>query len=215
LAAGRHDISVPSRKEKSSSLPIQAGGSSAGMKARSITPLPPRNLSIETAAFRPARMASKFAGVTIVSDERNDIIVRGNSPIGMLWRLDGVDIPNPNHFAVAGSSGGAISMINNNLLDNSDFFTSAFPAEYGNALSAVFDLHLRNGNNEKHEYFAQVGVNGFEIGAEGPFTKFKKSSYLFSYRYSTLAVLNKLGISIIDAVPVFQDVSFKFNFSKL
>jgi len=160
----------------------------------------------------PSRMASKFAGVTIVSDERNDIIVRGNSPIGMLWRLDGVDIPNPNHFAVAGSSGGAISMINNNLLDNSDFFTSAFPAEYGNALSAVFDLHLRNGNNEKHEYFAQVGVNGFEIGAEGPFTKFKKSSYLFSYRYSTLAVLNKLGISIIDAVPVFQDVSFKFNF---
>jgi len=160
----------------------------------------------------PSRMASKYAGVTISSDERNDIIVRGNSPIGMLWRLDGIDIPNPNHFSVAGSSGGAISMINNNLLDNSDFFTGAFPAEYGNAISAVFDLHLRNGNNEKHEYVAQLGVNGFEIGAEGPFSKFKKSSYLINYRYSTLAVLSKLGISIIDAVPIFQDLSFKFNF---
>jgi hypothetical protein len=82
----------------------------------------------------PARMASNFAGVTIVSDKRNDIIVRGNSPIGVLWRMDGLQIPNPNHFAVAGSSGGAISMINNNLLDNSDFSTGAFSAEYGNAL---------------------------------------------------------------------------------
>ena len=160
----------------------------------------------------PSRMASKFAGVTISSDERNDIVVRGNSPIGLLWRLDGVDIPNPNHFSSAGSSGGAISMINNNLLDNSDFFTGAFPAEYGNATSAVFDLHMRKGNNEKHEYFAQVGVNGFEIGAEGPFTKTKKSSYLFSYRYSTLALLDKIGISIIDAIPNFQDLSFKLNF---
>ncbi len=160
----------------------------------------------------PSRMASRFAGVTISTDERNDIVVRGNSPSGMLWRLDGVDIPNPNHFSVAGSSGGAISMINNNLLDNSDFFTGAFPAEYGNAVSAVFDLHMRKGNNEKHEYFAQFGVNGFELGAEGPFSKQKKSSYLFSYRYSTLAVLDKLGVSIIDAVPVFQDLSFKLNF---
>lgn len=160
----------------------------------------------------PSRMASKFAGVTISTDERNDIVVRGNSPIGLLWRIDGVDIPNPNHFSVAGSSGGAISMINNNLLTNSDFFTGAFPAEYGNAISAVFDLHMRKGNTENHEYFAQAGVNGFELGAEGPFSKAKRSSYLFSYRYSTLAVLDKLGISIIDAIPNFQDLSFKLYF---
>lgn len=160
----------------------------------------------------PSRMASNFAGVSIVSDKRNDIVVRGNSPIGVLWRVDGIAIPNPNHFAVAGSSGGAISMINSHLLENSDFATGAFTAEYGNASSAVFDLKLRNGNNEKHEYIAQVGVNGFEAGAEGPFNKKKTSSYLFDYRYSTVAVLDKLGISIVDATPVFQDLSLKLNF---
>ncbi|NVO04038.1 MAG: TonB-dependent receptor [Bacteroidetes bacterium] len=160
----------------------------------------------------PSRMASNYAGVTIVSDKRNDIIVRGNSPIGVLWRLDGISIPNPNHFSIAGSSGGAISMINSNLLDNSDFLTGAFAAEYGNAISAVFDLKMRNGNNEKREYIAQLGVNGFELGAEGPFIKGKPASYLINYRYSTLGVLDLMGISIIDAVPQFQDISFKLNF---
>jgi len=160
----------------------------------------------------PSRMAANFAGVSIVSDKRNDIIVRGNSPMNVQWKLDGVEIPNPNHFAVAGSSGGAISMINNNLLDNSDFHTGAFAAEYSNALSAVFDLKLRNGNNEKKEYVFQAGVNGFEAGAEGPFIKGKKASYLINYRYSTLTLLDKLGISIIDAIPNFQDLSYKLNF---
>jgi hypothetical protein len=160
----------------------------------------------------PSRMASNFAGVTIVSDKRNDIIVRGNSPIGMLWRMDGMQISNPNHFAVAGSSGGAISMINNNLLDNSDFSTGAFSAEYGNALSAVFDLKMRNGNNEKYEFLFQLGMQGVEAGIEGPFKKGKKSSFLINYRYSTVALLNLIGIKIVDAVPVFQDLSFKLNF---
>lgn len=160
----------------------------------------------------PARMASNFAGVTIVSDKRNDIIVRGNSPVGVLWRMDGVQIPNPNHFAVAGSSGGAISMINNNLLDNSDFSTGAFSPEYGDATSAVFDLKMRNGNNEKREYLFQLGMQGVEVGTEGPFVKGGKSSYLFSYRYSTLTLLNLIGIRIVDAIPNFQDLSFKLNF---
>jgi hypothetical protein len=160
----------------------------------------------------PSRMASNFAGVTIVSDKRNDIIVRGNSPIGMLWRMDGMQIPNPNHFAIAGSSGGAISMINNNLLDNSDFSTGAFSAEYGNALSAVFDLKMRNGNNEKYEFLFQLGMQGVEAGIEGPFIKGKKSSFLINYRYSTLTLLNLIGIKIVDAVPNFQDLSFKMNF---
>lgn len=160
----------------------------------------------------PSRMAANFAGVSVVSDKRNDIIVRGNSPMGVLWKLDGVDIPNPNHFAVAGSSGGAISMINNNLLDNSDFHSGAFAPEYGNALAAVFDLRLRNGNNEKREYLFQAGVNGFEGGAEGPFMKGRKASYLISYRYSTLTLLDMAGISIIEAIPNFQDLSLKLNF---
>jgi len=159
-----------------------------------------------------SRMASNFAGVSVASDERNDIVVRGNSPMGILWRIDGVEMPNPNHFADVGSSGGGISMINNNLLDNSDFLSGAFAPEYGNATSAVFDLKMRNGNNEKREYLAQIGARGVQAGVEGPFVKGKQASYLAYYNYSTVALLSLMGIKIIDAVPNFQDLSFKFHF---
>jgi len=162
--------------------------------------------------YDPARMASNFAGVMTVGDQRNDIIIRGNSPLGLLWRFEGIDIPNPNHFGTLGTTGGPISILNNNLLSNSDFFTSAFPAEYGNALSGVFDLNMRNGNNQNHEFVAQVGMNGFELGAEGPFSKKHKSSYLINYRYSTLKVFDALGISFgVSGVPQYQDLSFKVN----
>ena len=104
--------------------------------------------------------------------------------MGLLWRMEGVEIPSPNHFGSMGSTGGPISMLNNNVLTNSDFYTGAFPAEYGNALAGAFDLKLRNGNNEKHEFLGQVGFNGFEVGAEGPFSKNSRASYLFNFRYS-------------------------------
>ncbi|MBT3208710.1 MAG: TonB-dependent receptor [Bacteroidetes bacterium] len=161
----------------------------------------------------PSRMAANYAGVMSINDSRNDIIIRGNSPTGLLWRLDGVEIPNPNHFGAAGTTGGPVSMLNNNLLTNSDFFTSAFPAEFGNALSGVFDLKMRTGNNEKAEYVGQVGFNGFEFGAEGPFSKKSNSSYLINYRYSTLEVFNKLGIDmgVGVAIPQYQDLSFKID----
>jgi len=160
----------------------------------------------------PARMAANYAGVMAVGDQRNDIIIRGNSPLGLLWQLEDINIPNPNHFGTLGTTGGPISILNNNLLDNSDFFTSAFPAEYGNALSGVFDLKMRNGNNQKREYVVQAGMNGFELGAEGPFSKNSKASYLLNYRYSTLAIFDALGISFgVSGVPQYQDVSFKIN----
>lgn len=161
----------------------------------------------------PARMASNFAGVQGADDSRNDIIIRGNSPQGVLWRMEGINIPNPNHFNIPGTAGGPVSMINNQTLANSDFFSSAFPAEYGNSISGVFDLKLRNGNNEKHEHSAQFGFLGTEIFSEGPLSQSKTASYLFSYRYSTLALFNKLGIDIgTSAVPKYQDIAFKFNF---
>ena len=161
----------------------------------------------------PARMAANFAGISGSDDSRNDIVVRGNSPLGVLWRVEGIDIPNPNHFAVSGTSGGPQSMLNNKLMANSDFFTGAFPAEYGNSIAGVFDLKLRNGNNEKHEFSGQFGFLGTEILAEGPISKKNGSSYLASYRYSTLALFGGLGVSIgTSAVPVYQDLSFKLNF---
>ena len=119
----------------------------------------------------PARMASNFAGVMGADDSRNDIIIRGNSPQGVLWRLEDVDIPNPNHFAIPGTSGGPVSMLNNKTLGNSDFFTGAFPAEYGNSTAGVFDLKLRNGNKDRYEFTGQLGFLGTELAAEGPISK--------------------------------------------
>jgi len=160
----------------------------------------------------PARMASNFAGVQGADDSRNDIIVRGNSPLGVVWRVEGVDIPNPSHFAISGSTGGPVSILNNKILGNSDFFMSAFPAEYGNSTSGIFDLKLRNGNNNTHEFTGQFGFLGTEFLAEGPLSKNKKSSYLVMGRYSTLSIFQKLGIKIgTDAVPVYGDGAFKFN----
>ncbi|HPE57859.1 MAG TPA: TonB-dependent receptor [Bacteroidales bacterium] len=160
-----------------------------------------------------SRMASNYAGVRGTDDSRNDIIIRGNSPSGLLWRLEGVDIPNPNHYGSTESTGGPVSILNNNQLANSDFMTGAFPAEYGNAISGVFDLKMRNGNDEKHEFLGQIGFNGFEFGAEGPISREKGSSYLANYRYSTLEAFNAIGVDFGTgtAIPKYQDGSFKIN----
>lgn len=161
----------------------------------------------------PARMASNFAGVQGADDSRNDIIIRGNSPLGVVYKVEGVDIPNPSHFAIAGSTGGPVSIINNKSLANSDFFMSAFPAEYGNSLSGIFDLKLRNGNNKRHEFTGQFGILGTEIMAEGPLSKNSRASYLVMGRYSTLSMFQAIGIKIgTDAIPVYGDGAFKFNF---
>jgi hypothetical protein len=156
----------------------------------------------------PARMATSFAGVVVAGDGNNHISIRGNSPNGLLWRMEGVEIPNPNHFSNVGTAGGGISILSAQLLSNSDFSTGAFAAEYGNALSGVFDLRLRKGNNEKREYTVQLGVLGLDVAAEGPFKKGYEGSYLINYRYSTLNVLGKIGIPIGDANTNFQDLSF-------
>ncbi len=161
----------------------------------------------------PSRMAMNYAGVANTNDSRNDIIIRGNSPLGLLWRLEGINIPNPNHFGALGTTGGPVSILNNNDLANSDFLTGAFPSEYGNATSGVFDLNMRSGNNEKREYVCQFGFNGLELGAEGPFSKKSKASYLANYRYSTLQILDALHINLgIGAIPQYQDFTFKLNF---
>jgi len=161
----------------------------------------------------PARMVANYAGVMTQNDSRNDIIIRGNSPMGVLWRLEGVEVPNPNHFGALGTTGGPVSMINNNLLANSDFLTGAFPAEFGNATAGAFDLNLRSGNRKKTEFTGQIGFNGFEAGLEGPLMTMKngqKASYLANFRYSTLEVFNLLGLNFGTgtAVPQYKDLTF-------
>lgn len=161
----------------------------------------------------PARMAMNFAGVNGANDQRNDIIIRGNSPMGVLWRMEGIDIPNPNHFATFGTSGGPIGILNNNTLANSDFMTGAFPAEYGNAVAGVFDLKMRKGNSKKHELLGQFGANGFELVAEGPFNKNQKSSYMAAYRYNNLWLFQELGLNFgSSSVPQWQDLAMKLHF---
>lgn len=161
----------------------------------------------------PARMASNFAGVQGANDSRNDIVVRGNSPAGVLWRVEGVDIPNPNHFAIEGTTSGPVSMLNNKVLANSDFYTGAMSAEYGNSIAAAFDLKLRNGNNEKFEFNGQFGFLGTELSAEGPLNRKKGSSFLVNYRYSTLKMFEALNMPIgTGAVPSYMDGAFKLNF---
>ncbi|WP_420317604.1 TonB-dependent receptor [Ekhidna sp.] len=162
----------------------------------------------------PARAALMYAGVQTGGDDLlNEIVIRGNSPKGILWRLEGVEIPNPNHFTSIGSSAGGISMLSNNMLANSDFFTGAFPSQYGNATSGIFDLQLRQGNFERHEHTVQLGLLGVAAASEGPMAGNSRASYLFNYRYSTLAMLTQLGLEILGEQEEinFQDLSFKIK----
>ena len=158
----------------------------------------------------PARMASNYAGVFPNGDIYNYIVIRGNSPTGLIWQMEGVPVPNPNHFTIPGATGGPISIINNKQLAQSDFLTSAFPAEYSNGVSGVFDLRLRNGNNRKREYVAEVGLMGMDLGAEGPFRKGGNASYMVNFRASLLGLVDEL--LWVEALPHYQDLNFKLNF---
>jgi len=155
-----------------------------------------------------SRAAVSFPGVVSTNDGQNHIVIRGNSPKGLQWRLEGIEIPNLNHFSDIGASGGGVNVVSNNMLGGSDFMTSAFPAEYGNALSGVFDLRLRSGNNEKHEQTFQIGMLGTEAMLEGPISKKTNTTYIAQYRYSTLKLVQNLGVNL-ESVPDFQDLSFK------
>ena len=161
-----------------------------------------------------SRMAMNYAGVSGNDDSRNDIIVRGNNPSSLLWVIEGVSVPSPNHYSTSGSSGGPVSMLNLNALSESNFLSGAFPANYGNTTSAAFDLQFKKPNNDKTEYVGQIGFAGAELGVEGPFKKEKKASYLVNYRYSTLALFDKIGfdIGVGSAVPKYQDINTVFYF---
>lgn len=155
----------------------------------------------------PARLSSAFAGVA-GDVGTNAVAIRGNSPQFTQWRLEGVEIPNPTHFAdLTGLGGGFLSALSTQVIGNSDFYNGAFPSEYSNALSGIFDMQIRNGNNQKYEHTFQLGILGIDLASEGPISRKHGSSYIFNYRFSTtsLATGNDMNLK-------YQDLSFKLNF---
>ena len=162
----------------------------------------------------PGRMALAYPGVAQGTDDaENDIIIRGNSSFGMIWRLEGIDIPNPNHFARPGTSGGGVTVFSSQLLSRSDFSTGGMAAEYGNAISGAMDVHFRKGNMNQRQYRFKAGILGIDLATEGPIEK-EKSSYLVNYRYSTLGLLTSNGIYLVGerVENTFQDLSFNLAF---
>ncbi len=160
----------------------------------------------------PARLASSYAGVS--SDgATNGISIHGNAPHLLAWRIEGVEIPNPNHYAdISVAGAGIFSSLSTKVMGNSDFFTSAFPSEYNNAISGIFDMKMRSGNNEKYEHAFQVGVLGIDAASEGPIGKKKKASYIFNYRYSFMGLATQLGFVDMGGQELkYQDLNFKIN----
>lgn len=157
----------------------------------------------------PSRLASSYAGVAAGNMGSNGIVVRGNAPKGVLWRLEGLEIANPSHFAnLTTFGGGGVTALSSQMIDNSDFYTAAFPAEFGNALSGVFDLRMRSGNRDKREHAVQIGLTGIDISSEGPYKKGKPATYLFNYRYSLFALLEPVLPENAGLIK-YQDLSFK------
>lgn len=163
----------------------------------------------------PVRLLANFPGVSSGNDIRNDLVVRGNSPVGVLWQLEGMEIYNPNHFATSGNSGGGVNILNPTTLGKSSFLTGAFSAEYGNATSAVFNANLRNGNTTQHQLGFRTNLIDWSVSAEGPISREQGSSYLFAYRNSTFAMLNRLDERFEDYFgnqPSLKDFTYKLNF---
>lgn len=158
----------------------------------------------------PIRVAGMMPGVTSdAAFSENFISIRGNSPRGLKYMMEGVELFNPTHFARIGSSGGTFTVFSMQLLDKSDFYTGAFPAEYSNAMSGVLDVNFRSGNNTNRNYAINLGTLGLDFAAEGPFSKNKKSSYLVNYRYSVVGMARLIGY---PTQPTYQDLSYVLDF---
>ena len=158
----------------------------------------------------PSRVAYSFAGVTFGAPQDNGVVIRGNSPTNVLWRIEGIEVPGASHFGGGNLAGaGLITIFSANVLGTSDFFTGAFPAEYGNATAGVFDINFRRGSTEKAKYTLQLGVLGADIAAEGPLGNKNEASYLANYRHGFIGYYGRLAGGV---EPDYQDLSFKATF---
>ena len=160
----------------------------------------------------PARLVMSFAGVSGEADG-SGLSVHGNAPERMQYRIEGVEVFTPNHYNDMWNAGyGLVSGLNSNVIGNSDFFTSTFNANYSNALSGVFDVKMRPGNNAKYENILQVGSVFEELTLEGPISKKNYASYIVNYRYGFSSLVDKMGLIDTEGDHItFQDLSWKLN----
>ncbi|MCB0610151.1 MAG: TonB-dependent receptor [Lewinellaceae bacterium] len=214
------DLSLKEQPSELDAVIVRAPRQDVVSDAPNVKPLTvEETLRFPATFFDPARLASTFAGVVQDNDQANGMAVRGNTPNGVLWRLEGLDIVNPNHTPNAGTfsdrvtaNAGGVNILSAQLLSTSYLYTGAFPAEYGNALSGVMDMRLRQGNNQQHEFTGQAGLIGVELASEGPVASDMKASYLVNYRYSFVGLLNLMGVEVGDEDITFQDLSFNLVF---
>ena len=168
--------------------------------------------------YDPARLVTISPDVAISNDQNNQISVRGISPDYNTWRLEGVEIVNPNHLSNAGtfsdqptSTGGGVNILSAQMLDRSSFLYGGFSSEYGNSVGGIFDMGLRTGNQRERQYTAQASLIGLDFSAEGPFSKNSKASYIANYRYSFTGLLTSMGVDFGGESIGFQDLSFNAN----
>lgn len=187
---------------------------SPGMHSISIE----KTMRVAANFYDPVRMVTSYPGVVAANDQSNSIAAKGYSPNGLLWRLQGLDIVNPNHLANAGTlsdkpvaNGGGVNVLSAQLLDKTDFYSGSLPVQYGNALSGVLDMNLRSGNKSKMEFIGQASLLGLDAAVEGPISKNKRTSFLANYRYSTVGLLSAIGVNLGDEIINFQDISFHIN----
>lgn len=159
----------------------------------------------------PARAVTNYPGLMNTDDAQSYIVSRGNSPYGIQWMVEGVPIENPHHFATMGNTGSIFPLLNNNLLNSSDFINGAFAAQYSNVYAGMFDIKMRQGNNERHEFSALLSAYGAEFIAEGPFKK-KGGSFAVAARAGIFDLLQNIGINLgTNAVPRYYDLNFKID----
>ena len=176
-------------------------------------------LRLPATFYDPARMMTTQAGVVALGDQANHISVRGNSPNHLSWRLEGVEIVNPNHTANGGTvtdlptlNGGGVNILSAQMLGDSRFYKGNFPTQFSNVIGGLLDMRLRKGNDEKHEFIGQIGLIGIDVAAEGPISKKSKAAYLANYRYSTFGLLSQMGVDLGGEAVGFQDASLNFSF---
>ncbi len=157
-----------------------------------------------------SRMIQNLPGVNPTSDDRNDLVIRGGSPVEVQFLMDNIEVPNPNHFGTQGATGGPIGMINTEFIDKVNFYSGGFTSGYGNKLSGVMEINLREGNKQKFGGKLDLNFGGAGAYLEGPFAS-GKGSYLISAHRSFLDLFK--GLLDYGGVPIYSNTQGKINYN--